>query len=151
MRGMDHAVFDPIGVVESPFADPADVPRPASDQVQASGTVVLEDQYEPGLLGLGDFSHIVLVSHLHRAGETRLRVRPLGDDWEVGIFATSGTVRPNPIGLSIVELDEIDGPRLSVSNLDLVDGTPILDIKPFAPKLEDLSSLDMGWMGEGPG
>lgn len=140
--------FDPIGVVESPFEDPADVPRPFAEQVEASGTVVVADRYEPGLLGLAEFSHIVLGSHLHRTDDVRLRVRPSGGEREVGIFATSGTVRPNPIGLSIVSLDAVDGPRLSVSNLDLVDGTPILDIKPFAPKLESLDDLEIGWMGE---
>lgn len=145
---MTIAEFDPIGYVESPFEHPSDVPRPAHDQVEAAGTVVLDPAFEDGLLGLEEFSHVVLVSHLHRAGEVRLRVRPKGEGPEYGIFATSGTVRPNPIGLSIVELEEISGTRLSVTHLDLIDGTPILDIKPFAPKIQDFSALDIGWMGE---
>lgn len=143
---MTAVCFDPIGYVESPFAEVADVPRPSDEPVAASGTVILDGEYEPGLLGLEEFSHIVLVSHLHETDSVRLTVRPRAAGRDVGIFATSGTVRPNPIGLSIVELDEIDGTRLSVSNLDLVDGTPILDIKPFAPKIEDLSALEIGWM-----
>lgn len=140
--------FEPIGYVESPFDDPSAVPRPAHDPVEASGTVVVEEAFEAGLLGLEEFSHIVLVSHLHRTDDVRLRVRPKGQGPEYGIFATSGTVRPNPIGLSVVELDDVDGNRLSVTRLDLVDGTPILDIKPFAPKIEDLSTVEIGWMGE---
>lgn len=142
---MSQVVYEPIGYVESPFAEPSDVPRPAGAQVEASGTVVLEEEYEPGLLGLAAFSHVVLLSHLHETDSVRLRVHPRGGDLEVGIFATSGPVRPNPIGLTIVELEEVDGPRLSVSNLDLVDGTPILDVKPFAPKV-DTTSLEIGWM-----
>lgn len=145
---MTIAEFEPIGHVESPFETPGDVPRPAHDQVDASGTVVLDQAFEDGLLGLEEFSHIVLVSHLHRVGEVRLRVRPKGEGPEYGIFATSGTVRPNPIGLSIVELDGIEGTRLSVTHLDLIDGTPILDIKPFAPKIQDFSTLELGWMAE---
>ena len=145
---MDPVTFEPIGHVESPFEDPSDVPRPAHDPVEASGTVVLDEAYEAGLLGLEEFSHIVLVSHLHLTDSARLRVRPKGDDFQVGIFATSGTVRPNPIGLSVVELEDVSGSRLAVSHLDLVDGTPILDIKPFAPKIEDLSELEIGWMAE---
>lgn len=144
---MASVSFDPIGHVESPFDTPSSVPRPANDMVAASGTVVIDEAYEPGLLGLDSFSHIVLVSHLHRTDDVRLRVRPKGEA-EVGIFATSGTVRPNPIGLSVVALDGIEGTRLSVSHIDLVDGTPILDIKPFAPKIRDLSELEMGWMDE---
>lgn len=145
---MEKVVFEPIGYVESPFAAPEDVPRPSETAVQASGTVVIDDAYEAGLLGLSEFSHIVLVSHLHETDEVRLRVHPQGGELEVGIFATSGPVRPNPIGLSVVELDGIEGTRLSVSNLDLIDGTPILDVKPFAPKIADLDDLEIGWMGK---
>lgn len=143
---MDPVCFDPIGYVESPFTAVEDVPRPSETPVEASGAVVLDAAYEPGLLGLAEFSHVVLVSHLHETDTVRLRVRPRGLDRELGIFATSGPPRPNPIGLSVVELDGIDGTRLSVSNLDLVDGTPILDIKPFAPKIADMASLEIGWM-----
>ncbi|AKH97282.1 tRNA (N6-threonylcarbamoyladenosine(37)-N6)-methyltransferase TrmO [Halanaeroarchaeum sulfurireducens] len=144
---MSRVVYEPIGYVESPFVDPAAVPRPASDQVEASGAVVIEDEYEAGLEGLADFSHVVLVSHLHETEGHRLQVHPKGNDLEVGIFATSGPLRPNPIGLSVVALESIDGTRLSVANLDLVDDTPILDVKPFAPKV-DVSTLDIGWMDE---
>lgn len=143
---MTVSVFEPIGHVESPFAGPEDVPRPAEDPVDASGSVVIEDEYEPGLLGLDGFSHVVLVSHLHEVERVRLRVRPRGAETEIGIFATSGPPRPNPIGLSIVELDAVENTELRVSNLDLVDGTPILDVKPFAPKVVDLSELRTGWM-----
>ena len=143
---MEPVTYEPIGVVESPFSNPEEVPRPSEEFVDAAGTVHLEPEYEPGLKGLEEFSHVVLVSHLHRVTETRLRVTPMASRGEVGIFATSGPVRPNPIGTSIVELKGISGTELSVSNLDLVDGTPILDIKPYAPKMTDLDELETGWM-----
>ena len=145
---MRRVEFDPIGFVESPFADPADVPRPATDPVDASGRVVIEDRYEPGLHGLDEFSHVQLVSHLHEADDVRLRIAPGGARSEKGIFATSGPARPNPIGISVVRLDDVTRATLSISDLDLVDGTPILDVKPFAPKAAHLADLRMGWMEE---
>jgi tRNA-Thr(GGU) m(6)t(6)A37 methyltransferase TsaA len=145
---MRRVEFDPIGLVESPFADPDDVPRPAIDPVDASGRVVLDDRYEPGILGLEEFSHVQLVSHLHEADDVRLRLHPGDTSSEKGIFATSGPARPNPIGISTVRLDDVTDTTLSVSDLDLVDGTPVLDVKPFAPKEAHLADLRIGWMAE---
>jgi tRNA-Thr(GGU) m(6)t(6)A37 methyltransferase TsaA len=134
-------------VVESPFESPEDVPRPGTEQVSASGTLVIDPEYEPGLAGLEGFSHVIVLSHLHEVGAVRLQVRPMGGE-PVGIFATSGPPRPNPIGHSVVRLDGISGTRLSVSNLDLIDGTPILDLKPYAPKGPPIEDLEIGWMGD---
>ncbi|MDZ7849511.1 MAG: tRNA (N6-threonylcarbamoyladenosine(37)-N6)-methyltransferase TrmO [Halodesulfurarchaeum sp.] len=144
---MKPVTFSPIGVVESPFEDPADVPRPGNTPVEASGSIVLEAEYEPGLVGLEEFSHVTAITHLHLVDRKRLQVRPLGQGAPVGIFATSGPSRPNAIGQSVLALDGIDGTRLSVSNLDLVDGTPVLDIKPYAPKGPPIEDLEIGWMG----
>ncbi|MBS3760837.1 MAG: SAM-dependent methyltransferase, partial [Halodesulfurarchaeum sp.] len=84
---------------------------------------------------------------LHEVTGVRLQVRPMGGT-SVGIFATSGPPRPNPIGHSVLTLDDISGTRLSVSHLDLIDGTPILDIKPYAPKVPALEEIDTGWMDD---
>ncbi|MEF8780052.1 MAG: tRNA (N6-threonylcarbamoyladenosine(37)-N6)-methyltransferase TrmO [Haloferacaceae archaeon] len=147
---MEPVTYEPIGVVESPFSDPDAVPRPSEEFVEATGTVRLKPEYEPGLKGLEEFSHVVLVSHLHEVDETRLQVAPIAAQGEIGIFATSGPVRPNPIGTSVVALEEVSGRELTVSNLDLADGTPILDVKPYAPKMTDLGALETGWMGSDP-
>lgn len=144
---MEPVTYEPIGVVESPFETPEDVPRPGTEPVTASGTLVIDEAYEPGLAGLEGFSHVIVLSHLHAVSGVRLQVRPMGGD-PVGIFATSGPPRPNPIGHSVVELDGISGTRLSVSNLDLIDGTPILDLKPYAPKGPPIEALEIGWMGD---
>ncbi|APE96210.1 tRNA (N6-threonylcarbamoyladenosine(37)-N6)-methyltransferase TrmO [Halodesulfurarchaeum formicicum] len=144
---MQPVTYQPIGVVESPFEAPEDVPRPGAEPVEASGRVLLEESYEPGLQGLAEFSHIVVLSHLHEVTDTRLTVRPMGGD-PVGIFATSGPPRPNPIGQSVLRLDGIEGTRLSVSNLDLIDGTPVLDIKPYAPKGPNSDEIEIGWMAD---
>ncbi len=143
---MQPVTYRPIGVVESPFEDPDEVPRPGAEQVEASGELVLEAEYEPGLLGLEEFSHVVVLAHLHEVTETRLQVTPMGER-RVGIFATSGPPRPNPIGHSVLALDGVSDTRLSVSNLDLIDGTPILDVKPYAPKGPPPEDLEIGWMG----
>ena len=144
---MEPVTYDPIGVVESPFGAPEDVPRPGTEQVDATGTLVVDEAYEPGLAGLEGFSHVIVLSHLHEVGDVRLQVRPMGGE-PVGIFATSGPPRPNPIGHSVLRLDGISGTRLSVGNLDLIDGTPILDIKPYAPKGPPSEDLEIGWMAD---
>ncbi|MFW5900437.1 MAG: tRNA (N6-threonylcarbamoyladenosine(37)-N6)-methyltransferase TrmO [Halodesulfurarchaeum sp.] len=144
---MDQVTYEPIGVVESPFETPEAVPRPGAERVAASGTLVLEEEFEPGLEGLDGFSHIIVLSHLHDVTGVRLKVNPMGGN-SVGIFATSGPPRPNPIGHSVLTLDGISGTRLAVSHLDLIDGTPILDIKPYAPKVPVGEALETGWMGD---
>ncbi|MGM0398898.1 MAG: tRNA (N6-threonylcarbamoyladenosine(37)-N6)-methyltransferase TrmO [Halobacteriota archaeon] len=145
---MESIEYEPIGYVESPFEAPEDVPRPTADPVEASGSVVLEDRFERGLYRLEEFSHVMVIAHLHESSSARLRVRPGGATGEVGIFATSGPARPNPIGVSVLSLDGVTGLRLAVSELDLVDGTPVLDVKPYAPKDVHLSGLRRGWMAD---
>ncbi|MFB6086747.1 MAG: tRNA (N6-threonylcarbamoyladenosine(37)-N6)-methyltransferase TrmO [Halodesulfurarchaeum sp.] len=142
---MEPVTYQPIGVVESPFETPDDVPRPGTEPVAATGTLAIDKAHEAGLLGLEDFSHVIVLSHLHEVEDVRLQVRPMGGD-PVGIFATSGPPRPNPIGHSVLRLEDVSGTRLSVSNLDLVDGTPILDLKPYAPKGPPIEELEIGWM-----
>lgn len=144
---MEPVTYHPIGEVKSPFKAPQEVPRPGSAQVEASGTLVIDEQWEPGLRGLDAFSHIIVLAHLHEVTDTQLQVTPMGQR-TVGIFATSGPPRPNPIGHSVLALDGISENRLAVSNLDLIDGTPILDLKPYAPKGPAPGDLEIGWMGE---
>lgn len=143
---MQSIEYDPIGYVASPFDSPYDVPRPADDPVDARGRVILEDQYEPGLLRLEEFSHVQVIAHLHETDGVRLQVEPGGAIGNVGVFATSGPARPNPIAVSILRLEDVSGATLSVSGIDLIDGTPVLDVKPFAPKAAQLEGLEMGWM-----
>lgn len=144
---MDQISYEPIGVVKSPFDSAKAVPRPGAERVSASGTLEIASEFEPGLEGLEEFSHIIVLSHLHEVTGVRLQVRPMGGT-PVGIFATSGPPRPNPIGHSVLTLDDISGSTLSVSHLDLIDGTPILDIKPYAPKVPAIEEIDTGWMDD---
>lgn len=140
--------YTPIGVVSSPFETAGDVPTCVTESVDASGTVEIDDDYAEGLTRLEGFSHVVLVTHLHETEDERMRCDPPFADVRPGIFATRGPSRPNPIGLSIVRLTDLEGTTLAVDGLDLVDGTPVLDVKPFAPKADELRDLDGGWIEE---
>ncbi|MDQ2051032.1 tRNA (N6-threonylcarbamoyladenosine(37)-N6)-methyltransferase TrmO [Natronolimnohabitans sp. A-GB9] len=137
--------YTPIGHVHSPHDTPEDV---AHDEVaDTTGEIVLEDEYERGLEGLEEFSHAVVLAHLDEVDESRLTARPPHvDDVEVGVFATRSPFRPTPIAQTVVEVLEIDGPRVRVRGLDLVDGTPVLDLKPHVRTVE--GDLDVGWLEE---
>ncbi len=126
-------MFRPIGVVRHQYPDD-EVKRRLVD-----GVIVLDEEYAEGLRGLGEFSHIIVVSYLHKYRGSPLVVKPRRVEArgipapEVGVFATDSPDRPNPIGISIVRLLRIEGNKLYVAELDLFDGTPVLDIKGFSP------------------
>jgi len=145
---MEPVTYEPIGVVRSPFDDPGGVPVDPDEPTDAAGRVELQAQYESGLDGLEGFSHVTILAHLHRSLADALTANPPFVDVEVGVFATASPNRPNPIAQTVVELDRIEGSTLFVEGLDLIDGTPVLDLKPFAPKPALLENLRTGWIGE---
>lgn len=110
------------------------------------GTVEIEPEYENGLKDLEGFSHITLVYHFHLSGEYELAVKPFMDDQVRGVFATRAPRRPNPIGTSVVRLLMVQGCRLDIQDVDIVDGTPLLDIKPFVPAFDVRKAERIGWL-----
>ncbi len=126
-------MFQPIGVVRHSYPD-EEVKRR-----RVEGVIIIDEKYVDGLKGLEEFSHIIVVSYLHKFRGAPLIVKPKRVEArgipapEVGVFATDSPDRPNPIGVSIVKLLKIEGNKLHVSELDLFDGTPVLDIKGFSP------------------
>ena len=98
------------------------------------------------LADLDGFSHIILLCHLHKTGSYRLKVVPFLDTQPRGLFATRAPSRPNPIGLSVVELLRIDGNKLEIQGVDLLDGTPVLDIKPYVGEFDDRGQSRAGWL-----
>ena len=138
--------YQPIGVVHSPFADIENVPiqPPAAEGVR--GTVEVFAEFADGLKDLDGFSHIVLLYHFHRVRQVRLTVVPFMDTNARGLFATRAPSRPNPIGLSVVRLLSVEGNVLHVENVDIVDGTPLLDIKPFVPEFDQRTVERIGWL-----
>jgi tRNA-Thr(GGU) m(6)t(6)A37 methyltransferase TsaA len=138
--------YSPIGVIRSPFTKRQGMPIQAAFADGAAGTVDLKPQYAEGLKDLEGFSHLILVYHFHRSEGYQLRVRPFLDEATRGVFATRAPRRPNAIGISTVRLERIEGNRLYVSDLDMVDGTPLLDIKPYVPQFDDRQKARIGWL-----
>jgi len=138
--------YKPIGVIHSPFTQMKGTPIQPSRADGARGTVEVFPDFTEGLSDLDGFSHIILLCHLHRSTTWRLKVVPYLDTEPRGLFATRAPCRPNPIGLSVVRLVAIEGNVLSIENLDLLDGTPVLDIKPFVAEFDDHRDVRVGWL-----
>ena len=141
----EELVLRPIGVIRTPFTRGAGAPaQGALDDVE--GTVELDPAFEEGLADLDGFERIHLVYAFHASPEDfRLRVTPYLDVVERGLFATRAPRRPNPIGMTVVRLLAIEGPRLRVAGVDMIDGTPLLDIKPYPPPADAFPESRGGW------
>ena len=140
--------FRPIGIIRTPFLDTEGMPIQASAAVGVPGRIEIKAEFVEGLADLDGFSHLILVYHLHRVTAARLTVTPFLDDRPHGIFATRSPARPNPIGLSTVRLVAITGSILEVEDVDMVDGTPLLDIKPYVPAFDERDDVRVGWFTE---
>ena len=138
--------FTPIGTIHSPFTDPEDMPIQPAGAEGVRGTVEVFEEFRPGLADLDGFSHIILLYCFHRSRGFRLKVVPFLDSEERGLFATRAPRRPNPIGLSVVRLDSIQGGVLHISNIDVLDNTPLLDIKPYVPEFDVRENVRTGWL-----
>lgn len=139
----------PIGLIRSPFQEPAGTPIQPSYAAEAEGTVEVFPEYAEGLLDLDGFERIWLLYWLDRAPPPRLRVVPFRDKIPHGLFATRAPCRPNPIGLSCVRLLSVKGNLLTVAGVDILDGTSLLDIKPYAPQFDAFPQSRAGWLEEG--
>jgi tRNA-Thr(GGU) m(6)t(6)A37 methyltransferase TsaA len=135
-----------IGVIHSPFSEPSQAPIQASRST-AAGSVEVFPQYAPGLRDLEEFSHIFLLYLIECPQGYKLQVKPFLDDQEHGIFATRYPCRPNSIGLSIVHLLHVEGNRLDIEGIDMLDGSPLLDIKPYVPEFDTRENVRTGWYG----
>lgn len=137
--------FTPIGVLHTALQHPAETPIQSARSC-APGWVEVDAAFEEGLEGIEGFSHIILIYVLHRAGRPQSwKVRPFLDDRLHGVFATRFPVRPNPIGLSVVRLLRRDGCRLEFEGADMLDGSPLLDIKPYVPDFDQHAATRVGW------
>jgi len=137
--------FVPVGRIRTPFTSTAGMPIQAVVARDVPGQIELDPAFEAGLADLDGFSHLILVYHLHEVLSPRLVVTPFLDETPRGIFATRSPARPNPIGLSTVRLAAIRGTTIDILDVDMVDGTPLLDIKPYVPAFDDRSDARIGW------
>jgi tRNA-Thr(GGU) m(6)t(6)A37 methyltransferase TsaA len=144
---LDKITYEPIGIIKSPFKELKGMPIQPVGACGVKGEIHIKEQYTEGLTDLEEFSHIILIYHFHLSNGFSLKVKPFMDDKKHGIFATRAPKRPNPIGLSVVALDKIIDKILYISNVDILDGTPLLDIKPYIPQMERREDEDLciGW------
>jgi tRNA-Thr(GGU) m(6)t(6)A37 methyltransferase TsaA len=143
-----HILFKPVGVLHSEHVVPEKTPVQPVFAKNCEGTLEVFPDYAAGLKDIEGFSHLYLIYHLHRISKSRLTVKPFLQDVEHGIFATRAPTRPNPIGISIVELIKREGNTLHLAGVDMLDGTPILDIKPYSAKFDHIEAQRSGWMDE---
>src|SRR5262245_10741067 len=139
--------MQPIGYVRSPFTDRKEIPKGLGAKHHTEGVIEIRKEFEPGLLDIEGFSHLFVIWMFHRAEGFELTANPPSDDRPHGVFATRSPRRPNPIGLTVVELLSRDGPLLRVRGIDMLDGTPILDIKPYLSSVP-AEQLRRGWLAE---
>lgn len=135
-----------IGVVHSPFREATGTPIQPFAARGACGTVEIFEPFAEGLRDLEEFQRVWVIFWCHRAGAARLTVVPYRDVLPHGVFATRSPARPNPIGMSSVRLLGIDGRRLHVAELDLLDGTPVLDVKPYVSQYDSYPEQRCGWL-----
>ena len=139
--------FEPIGFVRSPYTDTAAVPKGSGAKHEAEGVLEINPELEPGLIDIEGFSHLVVIWVFHQSKGAELTAYPPSDDRPHGVFATRSPQRPNPIGLTVVRLLGRDRTRLRVHGVDMLDGTPILDIKPYLSSVP-ATELRRGWLDE---
>jgi tRNA (adenine37-N6)-methyltransferase len=136
----------PIGVIHSPHARAEETPIQLVFAEGVVGRAEILPEYAEGLQDLEGFSHIWLIYWFHQAGSPRLIVRPFLQDVEHGVFATRFPARPNPIGLSLVRLVRREGCILHLEDVDVLDGTPLLDVKPYVPQFDYRTDARTGWL-----
>jgi tRNA-Thr(GGU) m(6)t(6)A37 methyltransferase TsaA len=139
--------IEPIGTIHSPFKTISDMPIQPSGATGVTGQIVLLPELVEGLADLDGFSHVILLYHFHQGDKTELTVTPFLDRQPRGVFATRAPSRPNRIGLSVLALRGISGNILQVENIDILNGTPLLDIKPYVPEFDQPAApIRSGWL-----
>jgi len=139
-------MLTPIGIIRSPYKNFAHMPIQPAGACGVVGEILLERDLCAGLKDLEGFSHIFVLYHFHRAGDARLSITLFLDNQPHGVFATCAPTRPNPIGLSVLKLLGIQENLLIVENIDILDGTPLLDIKPYVPGFDQPRDVHTGWL-----
>lgn len=139
-------IFDPVGIIYTPFKTVENMPVQAAAAKGARGRIVIREEFAAGLKDIEGFSHLFLFYNFHKCEGYSLEVKPFLDDKTHGIFATRSPKRPCKIGISIVKLAGVDGRELLIENVDILDGTPLLDIKPYVPEFDVVEGdIKTGW------
>ncbi len=139
--------MQPVGYVRGPYRDAGEIPKGLGAKHETEGALEIREEFEPGLTDIEGFSHLYVIWAFDRAEGVHLMASPPSDDRPHGVFATRSPHRPNPIGLTVVELLGREGRVLRVRGIDMLDGTPILDIKPYLSSVPP-EKLRRGWLAE---
>ncbi|MGA2625325.1 MAG: tRNA (N6-threonylcarbamoyladenosine(37)-N6)-methyltransferase TrmO [Bacteroidota bacterium] len=143
---MNDIHYKPIGRIHSPFQNVEGMPIQASGAAGIAGTVELFPEYTDGLKDVEGFSHLILLYHFHLSNNYSLQVKPFLDERLHGVFSTRAPKRPNPIGLSVVRLVRVESNILHIEDVDIIDGSPLLDIKPYVPEFDIRKVEKIGWL-----
>lgn len=143
---MTRIKFESIGVIQTSYKTLENMPIQPMGAKGVKASVLLKSEFVDGLMDLEEFSHVILIYYLHKVMDYKLKVIPFMDTEEHGIFATRSPRRPNAIGISTVKLISIDGNILHVEDADVLDGTPLLDIKPFFGQFDNRENVKSGWL-----
>ena len=146
MIKMKEIIYKPIGIIHSPFKEQKGTPIQPSSGKGIKATIEIFPEYIQGLQDLEGFSHIILIYHFHLSKTVSLLSKPFMDDKPHGIFAIRGPSRPNPIGISIVRLIKVKNNILDIEDIDIIDKTPLLDIKPYVPEFDYRKEIKIGWL-----
>ena len=142
---MKEITYKPIGIIHTPYTEKEGTPIQGCFAPDSKGSIELYPEYVEGLKDIEGFSHLMLIYHFHEAGDCQLIAKPFLDKEKRGIFAIRYFTRPNPIGLSIVKLYKVTGNILDIGEVDMLDGTPLLDIKPYVPQFDIKEGVKDGW------
>jgi tRNA-Thr(GGU) m(6)t(6)A37 methyltransferase TsaA len=142
---MDNVIYNPIGIIHSPYNEIEGMPIQPCAAIGVRGTVEIKPEYAGGLKDIDGFSHITLIYHFHASKGFSLEVIPFLDDHPKGVFATRAPKRPNSIGLSTVKLIKVENNILHIENVDILDNKPLLDVKPYVSQFDVQDQAEIGW------
>ena len=145
---MEEIVLHPIGFISSPYKNPKDVPRQSIYAKTEEAFAQVKKQYQSGLKDLDQFSHAIIIFYFHRSSREDIQAIPFIDSQKRGIFSIRSPHRPNHIGCSVVSINRIVDDKLFFSGVDMIDKTPVLDIKPFIPSIDHVDSVSLGWLAQ---
>ena len=136
----------PIGIIHTPYKEPKGIPIQGKFEKGVAGQIEMFPEYQEGLKDIEGFSHLILIYYFHRAKEEKLIGKPFLEDEPHGIFAIRSPKRPNHVGISIVKIEKIENNLITFSEVDILDGTPLLDIKPYVSHFDYRESVKNGWL-----
>lgn len=143
---MKEILVNPIGIINTPFKNQKNIPIQGRFHENVEGVCNIDEKYSEGLCDLEGFSHAILIYHFHKIKEEKIKAKPYLEPVEHGVFAIRSPYRPNKIGFSIVKIKKIIENKLFFTEVDMLDGTPLLDIKPFVKHFDNRENVKSGWI-----